>query len=94
MKRWDNHPQPQAGLCYRAKVSPAIIGHLVSLVEAYDGLAVVRTKDKAAGIVEFWISPLMQKDFEGFLEFARQELGVVFGKPTVLDVGAPGFPDA
>ena len=93
MRRWDNHPQPTAGLCYRAQVNPAIIGHLVSLVEAYDGLAVVRTKDKAAGIVEFWVSPLMQKDFESFLEFAKSEFGLVSGKPVVPDVQAAGFPD-
>src|SRR5690606_3114748 len=56
VRAWDNHPEPRAGLCYPAQVHPSKIGLLVSLVEAYDGLAVVRTKDAAAGIVEFWIS--------------------------------------
>jgi hypothetical protein len=94
VKPWDDHPQPRAGLCYPARVHPSKIGLLVSLVEAYDGLAVVRTKDAAAGIVEFWISPLMQQDFESFLEAAREELGLVAGDPVIPDVNAPGFPDA
>lgn len=94
MKRWNDHPEPRGGLCYRAQVNPSVIGHLVALVEAYEGLAVVRTKDNAAGIVEFWISPLMRRDFESFLEAARAELGLVSAEPVVLDVSAPGFPDA
>ena len=93
MKPWNDHPDPRGGLCYVGQVNPSHIGFLVSLVEAYEGLAVVRTKDAAAGIVEFWISPLMRQDFESFLEAAREELGLVAKGPTVLDVTAPGFPD-
>lgn len=94
MKRWNDHPQPLAGLCWRAQLDPSLIGHLVALVEAYDGLAVLRTKDKAAGIVEFWVSPLMQQDFEEFLAAARTELGMVAVGPTVPDVNNPNFPDS
>lgn len=93
MRRWNEHPEPRAGLAYPAKVDPSKIGFLVSLIEAYDGLAVLRTKDAARGIVEFWISPMMQQDFESFLTWARPELGLVVGEPFVPDVGAPGFPD-
>lgn len=93
MRPWDDHPEPKAGLCYTGRIDPSRIGSLVSLVEAYEGLAVVRTKDAAAGIVEFWISPLMQRDFESFLEAAREELGLVTAGPVVPDVKAPGFPD-
>lgn len=93
MKPWNNHPQPATGLIYPARVHPSKIGLLVSLIEAYDGLAVVRTKDAAAGIVEFWISPLMQHHFESFLTNAREELGLVAGQPIVPDVHSPDFPD-
>ncbi len=93
MRPWNDHPEPRGGLCYTGRIDPSRIGHLVSLVEAYEGLAVVRTKDAAAGIVEFWISPLMQQDFESFLEAAREELGLVTAAPTVSDVHAPGFPE-
>jgi len=93
MKPWNDHPEPRAGLCYPARIAPSKIGLLVSLVEAYDGLAVVRTKDAAAGIVEFWISPLMQQDFESFLTAAREQLGLIAAQPYVVDPTAPGFPD-
>lgn len=93
MKPWNDHPEPRAGLCYTGRIDPSKIGFLVNLVEAYGGLAVVRTKDAAAGIVEFWISPLMQQDFESFLEAAREELGLAVSSPMVPDVKAPGFPD-
>ena len=93
MRKWDDHPEPKAGLCYMGKIAPSKIGYMVSLMEAYDGLAVIRTKDAAAGIVEFWISPLMQQDFDSFLEDARETLGLVTSGPVVPDVNAPGFPD-
>lgn len=93
MRPWNDHPEPLAGLCYTGRLDPSRIGFLVSLVEAYEGLAVVRTKDAAAGIVEFWISPLMQQDFESFLEAAREDFGLVVVGPVVPDVQAPGFPD-
>lgn len=93
MRPWNDHPEPKAGLCYTGRIDPSRIGYLVNLIEAYEGLAVVRTKDAAAGIVEFWISPLMRQDFECFLEAVREELGLVTAAPVVPDVQAPGFPE-
>lgn len=93
MRAWNDHPEPRAGLCYTAQVNPSHIAHLVSLIEAYEGLATLRTKDADAGIVEFWISPLMQQDFENFLGAIQGELGLTAAAPRVLDVNAPGFPD-
>lgn len=94
MKPWNDHPEPRGGLCYVGRIHPSRIVNLVSLMEAYGGLAIVRTKDAAAGIVEFWISPLMRQDFESFLEDARETQGLVTSGPVPLDVSAPGFPDA
>jgi hypothetical protein len=88
MKSWNEHPEPRAGLCYTAKVPPHEIGYLVSLVEGHEGLAIVRTKDAALGIVEFWISPLMQKDFESLLERLAEEIGIAFAKPCVINASA------
>lgn len=93
MKAWDDFGRHGPGLCYTGRIGPEKIGYLVSLVEAYEGLAVVRTKDAAAGIVEFWISPSMREDFESFLEDARTTLGLVAGEPRPLDIHAPGFPE-
>lgn len=71
---------------YTAHVEPQHIGFLVSLVEAHEGLAIVRTKDAALGIVEFWISPLMQNDFESLLAALKTELGVNAGPAQVQDI--------
>jgi hypothetical protein len=92
MRRWDDHAAPRAGLSYTARLDPKNIAYLVCLLEAYDGLAVVRTKDAALGIVEFWISPLMQKDFESFLESAGQELNLHALPPVVIDMAELGEP--
>ena len=86
MKNWNDHPDPRTGLCYTARVPVHEIGFLVSLVEGHEGLAVVRTIDAALGIVEFWISPLMQKDFEALLEHLKTEIGIVAGKPSVMQL--------
>jgi len=84
MKTWNDHPEPRTGLCYTARVPVHEIGYLVSIVEGHEGLAIVRTKDAALGIVEFWISPLMQKDFESLLTYLTGELGITVGKPAVM----------
>ncbi|MGI8908759.1 MAG: DUF4911 domain-containing protein [Candidatus Sumerlaeaceae bacterium] len=86
MRAWDDHPEPRAGICYTAHIDPQHIGYLVSLVEAHEGLAIVRTKDAALGIVEFWISPLMQKDFESFLTALKEELQVNAGPPEIINI--------
>jgi hypothetical protein len=91
MRKW-MPPAPLSGLSYTARVDPANIAYLVSLLEAYDGLAVLRTKDAALGIVEFWISPLMQKDFESFLESARQDLNLHALPPVIINMAELGEP--
>ena len=44
-------------ITYRAVINKAHIGYLNSIIESYEGVAVVRTMDAPAGIVELWISP-------------------------------------
>ena len=88
MKRWDNHPEPRAGLCYTARVPVHEIGFLVSLVEGHEGLAIVRTKDETLAIVEFSISPLMQSDFESLLSELTRELGMTVAQPISMSVAA------
>ncbi len=80
------HPEPRSGLCYLARIEPHRIVTLQNLVEAYEGLAVLRTKDSALGIVEFWVSPTMQTDFEDFLNSTKAELGLVFSTPRPIDM--------
>lgn len=84
MKRFDDFRHP--GLIYPARLSPEKIGLLGMLVEGHEGLGLVRTKDPALGTVEFWVSPLMQADFEAFLDALRTELGLFSGPPSLAEL--------
>lgn len=86
MKRFDDYRA--TALIYPARISPEKIGLLGMLVEGHEGLAIVRTRDPALGTVEFWISPLMQSDFEEFLGVLRIELGLQAGPPREADLAA------
>jgi hypothetical protein len=44
-------------ITYRAVIDKRQIGYLNSIIDSYEGLAVVRTLDAPAGIVELWICP-------------------------------------
>lgn len=41
----------------RAQCEPRRIGLVNSLIDAYEGVAVVRTVDAARGVLEFWAAP-------------------------------------
>jgi hypothetical protein len=86
VRSWNDHPK-SAGLCYRARVDISQIAYLCSIVEAHEGLAVVRTKDERLGIVEFWVSPLMQKDFEEFLSALENEIFITVAPVCEVDLG-------
>jgi hypothetical protein len=53
------------------RVEPAQIVDLHALLEGYDDLAVLRTLDAAAAIVEVFVSPGAEEEFE----LLRQALG-------------------
>jgi hypothetical protein len=61
------------------RLAPAQIVDLHALLEGYDDLAVLRTLDGAAGIVEIFISPGAEEEFE----LLRQALGRE-GLPTTI----------
>lgn len=42
---------------YRACIDRTQIGFLNSIIESYEGIAVVRTIDPGAGLIELWVSP-------------------------------------
>lgn len=46
------------------RLEPARIVELHALIEGYDDLAVLRTLDPAAGIVEVFVSPGSEGEFE------------------------------
>lgn len=44
------------------------IGFVSALLEAYEGMGILRTVDEKRGAVEFWISPAFLETFEGFIQ--------------------------
>jgi hypothetical protein len=57
-------------ITYRARINPLEIGFLNSIIESYDGIAVVRTLHAPSGIVELWIAP----DFEDLVNEIMHDL--------------------
>ncbi len=47
-------------ITYRAIIDKAHIGFLNSIIESYEGIAVVRTLDAPSGVVELWIAPAFE----------------------------------
>ncbi len=86
MKRFDDLTHP--GFVYPARIPSDKIGLLGMLVEGHEGLAIVRTTDASLGLIEFWISPSMQKEFESFLGALREELGLYAGAPRRVELSA------
>jgi hypothetical protein len=46
------------------------------LFESYEGLAIVRSVDPPAGLVEFWVPPSMLADFESLCPHLAEEVGL------------------
>ena len=80
MKRWDDYCAGP-GLAYEARVEPSEIGFLCNILEGHEGLAVLRTKDRRLGIVEFWITASAREDFESFIEGLKREIPITVGPP-------------
>lgn len=40
-----------------AATDPKEIGYINSIIEGYEGMGLVRTRDERQGIIEFWIAP-------------------------------------
>lgn len=50
------------------------IAYLKFIIESYEGMAVVRTKDPVQAIVELMIAPGWEKEVEKVLEALRKEI--------------------
>ena len=48
---------------FRGRVHPQDIAFLDATVHAYEGIAIVRTTDRKAGLIEFWVAPDYLDDF-------------------------------
>ena len=62
------------------------IAYFKFIIESYEGLAVVRTKDSSEAIVELMVAPGWEKDVEEILEGLRQEIPIEsLNNPLFLD---------
>ena len=52
---------------FRAVIPVGEIGFVSALLEAYEGMGILRTVDKKLGAVEFWISPGFLDTFDDFI---------------------------
>jgi len=61
---------------YQYEVDKKNIAYVVSLVEAYDYLAVVRTLDQSRGLIELLISPDFVDEVNSLMENLRKEISI------------------
>jgi hypothetical protein len=54
------------------------IAYFKFIIESYEGMAVVRTKDPREAIVELMVAPGWEKDVEEVLEGLRKEIPIEF----------------
>ncbi|NWG04336.1 MAG: DUF4911 domain-containing protein [Syntrophaceae bacterium] len=52
------------------------IAYFKFIIESYEGMAVVRTKDPHEAIVELMVAPGWEKDVEEVLEGLREEMAI------------------
>jgi len=71
--------KPVTGVCLETiqkyyRVDRKEISYLRFIFEAYDGIALIRTVDPAAGIIAFHISPGCVRDAEMIIQDLRKEM--------------------
>lgn len=59
-----------------ARIPPEEIGYVSALVESYEGIGIVRTRDPQMGIIEFWVIREFREVFDAVLESLRDEMEV------------------
>ncbi len=61
---------------WRLEVNKADIGYLVSIFDAYESLAVVRTLDQSKGLVELMVSPDFTEETQQLLDSLAEEIPI------------------
>ncbi|MCX7014589.1 MAG: DUF4911 domain-containing protein [Candidatus Sumerlaeota bacterium] len=66
-------PLPEARI-WTLKMAPEEIGYVNCIFEAYEGLGIFRTADQRRGLVEVWVMPGFEDDFQAVLAGLRREV--------------------
>lgn len=59
------------------RVNPKDMAYVKSIVESYEGLAVLRTVDSEEGIMEWMIPPDLVEEAEKLIDSLREEILIV-----------------
>jgi len=90
-RRFAGWPEPSADCrTLVLRVPPSKIGLICSLVEAYEGVAIVRTTDRQAGLIDLWIMPGQEMVVDAILadleaQFRILRIREVLGHPHLDD---------
>lgn len=76
--RGPDNPAEHDPMRYRARVPSSQIGYVNAIVESYEGMGIMRTRDPKAGRVDFWVFPKFERDFLRMIEGLRGEFPVAF----------------
>lgn len=57
-----------------ARVDPRELAFLSGIIDAYDGIALLRTMDHRLGLIEFWVAPDFVEDFRVIAEDLSQQI--------------------
>jgi hypothetical protein len=68
-----------------ARIPPDEIGYVSSVVESYEGIGIVRTRDPQFGIIEFWVIAEFRQDFDALLGDLRRDIEI-----EILDIPPAG----
>ena len=75
VKRFSHYPPfGKDAIRMEARLSVEAIAPLCRLMDLYEGVAFVRTKDPRQAIVEFWVSPSFLNDFRQIREALHREI--------------------
>ena len=83
-KRFSSIPEYKDGdtITYLITLDPKEICYIQALLEGYEGVGIMRTRDGDKGIVEFWIPPSRKDIFEAFIESLKKEVTIYSIKIT------------
>lgn len=63
-------------ITYQVTVKPEEICYIQGLMEAYEGVAAIRTRDAEKAVIEFWVPKPQVDTFENFLKAIWDEVGI------------------
>jgi len=63
-------------LTIRGRIRPSDIAFLNATLGCFEDVAIVRTNDRKAGLVEFWVSPNYLEEFKRLIDDLSSEIDI------------------